>query len=148
METIEASERSSDQDNETTQLDSSVHIPIAQLTPLLPAPSSRSVKAIVTLIWPYSSSTRSLTVLLAEPDFRLRRIRGQVRVKFLGSSAKYVVQSKIGIGDEVTLGLDGVDWRKDEAGLHTPGKSVEWELEFTERLVMEVGTFLTLWHYE
>src|SRR5438046_7890038 len=112
MEDFNTSRR---QDDGTAQLDSSVHIPIAQLTPLLASPSSRSIKAIVTLIWPYSSSTRSLTVLLAEPDFRLRQARGQVRAKFLGSSAKSVMQSKIGSGDEVALSLDGVDWRKDEA---------------------------------
>jgi hypothetical protein len=113
-------------------------IPIAQLTPDLSAPSATSIKAIVTLIWPYSSSNSSLTVLLAEPDFRLRRTRGQVRVQFSGSSANAVHEAGIGSGDEVMLSLDGVEWNKDESAGQTPGRSIEWELKFTERLLLQV----------
>ena len=57
-------------------------ISIAQLTPDLSAPSTRCIRAIVTLIWPYSSSTSTLKLLLAEHDFRLRRTRGQVASAF------------------------------------------------------------------
>jgi len=74
--------------NDATALQTTAHIPIAQLTPLLAAPASRSIKAVVTLTWPYSSATGSVAFLLSEPDFRLRRTRGQVRVQFSGSSAK------------------------------------------------------------
>ena len=113
-------------------------IPIAQLTPYLHAPSTRCIRAIVTLIWPYSSSTSTLKVLLAEPDFRLRRTRGQVRVQFSGSSARSVFETGIGSGDEVILSLDGVDWTKDESAGQTPGRSIDWELKFSERLVLKV----------
>jgi hypothetical protein len=122
----------------TTALESTCHIPIAQLTPLLAAPSSRSVKAIVTLTWPYSSATGSVAFLLVEPDFRLRRTRGQVRVQFSGSSAKSVVQSEIASGDEVILCLDGVEWVHNEATVSTPGRGVEFELRFKERLLLQV----------
>ncbi len=114
-------------------------LPIAQLTPSLSTPSLHSIRAVVTLIWPYSSSTRSLALLLAEPDFRLRRHKGQVRVNFKGPSAKAVARSGIGSGDEVVLALEEVAWGKDHATVNTPGKGVECELEFGERVVMQVS---------
>jgi hypothetical protein len=119
------------------------HIPIAQLTPLLSAPASRSIKAVVTLTWPYSSATGSVAFLLSEPDFRLRRTRGQVRVQFSGSSAKAVSQAGIASGDEIVLSLDGVKFVHDvEASASTPGRGVEFELKFAERLVVEVRLLL------
>lgn len=120
-----------------TSLESTAHIPIAQLTPLLTAPASRSLKAVVTLTWPYSSATGSVAFLLAEPDFRLRRTRGQVRVQFSGSSAKTVSKSGIASGDEVILCLDGVEFVQDEQTVSTPGRGVEFELRFTERLFLQ-----------
>lgn len=125
--------------SENTGIEHTTHIPIAQLTPLLAAPASRSIKAVVTLTWPYSSVTGSVAFLLAEPDFRLRRTRGQVRVQFAGSSAKVISQAGVASGDEVMLCLDGVKFVHDQATtVSTPGRSVEFELRFTERLVVEV----------
>jgi hypothetical protein len=92
----------------------------------------------VTLIWPYSSSKHSISLLLAEPDFRLRRRRGQVRVHFHGSAAKAIARDGVGSGDVVSLGLDGAEWLRVEAS-STPGRGVDWELVFTERLWMEVS---------
>src|SRR5271156_5684329 len=106
-------------------LAAATQVPIAQLKPDLSAPSTICIKAIVTLIWPYSSSNSALTVLLAEPDFRLRKTRGQVRVQFSGSSARAVFEAGIGSGDEVTLSLDGAEWNKDESSGQTPGRSIE-----------------------
>jgi hypothetical protein len=119
-------------------LASTTQIPIAELYPLLSAPATRSIRAIVTLIWPYSSSNSSFTVLLAEPDFRLRRSRGQVRVRFLGFSAKTVFETGIGSGDEIILSLEGVEWAEDKSANQTPGRGIEWELKFTERLLLQV----------
>jgi hypothetical protein len=118
--------------------DSTTCIPIAQLTPLLVAPASRSLKAVVTLTWPYSSATGSVAFLLAEPDFRLRRTKGQVRVQFSGSSAKTVAKSGIASGDVVILCLDGVEFVHDETTISTPGRGVDFELRFTERLLLQV----------
>ncbi|TGO43187.1 hypothetical protein BHYA_0003g01430 [Botrytis hyacinthi] len=125
--------------NSTTmsKLESTTHIPIAQLTPLLPASASRSVKAVVTLTWPYSSRTGSVAFLLAEPDFRLRRIRGQVRVQFSGSSANAIAKSGITSGDEVILCLDGAEYVGTEAPSATPGRGVEFELKFTDKLLLQ-----------
>lgn len=125
-------------------LEGTEHIPIADLTENLPAPATRSVRAIVTLTWPYSSATGSVAFLLAEPDFRLRRSKGQVRVQFSGSSAKHVAKAGIASGDEVALCLDGVEWIHDEAETSTPGRGIEYELKFTERLLLKVSTSM-LW---
>ena len=116
-------------------LQTSAHIPIAQLTPLLAAPASRSIKAVVTLTWPYSSAKGSVAFLLSEPDFRLRRTRGQVRVQFSGSSAKEIARSGIASGDHVILSLDGVEY--DENTVVMPGRGVEFELKFAERLLLQ-----------
>jgi len=123
------------------RLESSSHIPIAQLSPMLAEPSTRSLKAIVTLTWPYSSATGSVAFLLAEPDFRLRKCRGQVRVQFSGSSAKAIANAGIASGDEVKLYLDGVEFMRDEIEIATPGKGIECELRFAERLLLEVSIY-------
>ncbi|KAE9364616.1 hypothetical protein N431DRAFT_288528, partial [Stipitochalara longipes BDJ] len=121
--------------NGASALQTSAHIPIAQLTPLLSAPASRCIKAVVTLTWPYSSAKGSVAFLLSEPDFRLRRMRGQVRVQFSGSSAKEVAKSGIASGDQVLLSLDGAEY--DETTVAMPGRGVEFELKFTERLLLQ-----------
>ncbi|KAE8441527.1 hypothetical protein EG329_004873 [Mollisiaceae sp. DMI_Dod_QoI] len=119
-------------------IEATSHIPIAQLTPLLAAPATRSIKAIVTLTWPYSSATGSIAFLLSEPDFRLRRTKGQVRVQFAASSAKSVVKAGIASGDEVILRLDGVEWLEEQNDAVTPGRGLGFELKFTERLNLQV----------
>lgn len=119
-------------------MDTAAHLPIAQLTPLLNAPASRCIKAVVSLTWPYSSATGAIAFLLSEPDFRLRRVRGQVRVQFAGSSAKSVAKAGIASGDEITLCLDGVEWLENQDSVATPGRGVEFELKFTERLHLQV----------
>ncbi|RDW83015.1 hypothetical protein BP5796_04506 [Coleophoma crateriformis] len=124
-------------DGVASTIESKAHIPIAQLTPLLAAPSSRSLRATVTLTWPYSSATGSIAFLLVEPDFRLRRSRGQVRVQFSGSSAQAVAKAGIASGDEVLLCLDGVQWLESVSETATPGRGVDIELKFTERLLLQ-----------
>lgn len=120
-------------------IESTAHIPIAELSNKIPQPATRSVRAIVTLTWPYSSATGSVAFLLAEPDFRLRLSKGQVRVQFSGSSAKQITKAGIASGDEVILCLDGVEWIRNEAECSTPGRGVDWELRFTERLLLQVS---------
>lgn len=112
-------------------------VPIADLEPSLETQLT-SVTGIVTLIWPYSSSSKTLSVLLVEPDFRLRRHKGQVRIHFTGSSATAVARSGITIGTQISLSLVGVHWAKDESTPRTPGNGVEWELRFGERLALQV----------
>lgn len=124
--------------SDPTAMGAAAHIPIAQLTPLLNAPGTRFIKAIVTLTWPYSSATGAIAFLLSEPDFRLRRVRGQVRVQFAGSTAKRVAKAGIASGDEIVLHLDGVEWLENQDAVSTPGRGVDVELKFTERLYLQV----------
>ena len=111
--------------------------PIAQLNPDL-RPDESSVTGIVTLIWPYASSKETFSLLLVEPDFRLRSKRGQVRVHFQGSSAKAVARSGISSGDQLLLSLRGAQWAKSFTAAVTPGRGIDWELQFGERLVLQV----------
>ncbi|KFY09941.1 hypothetical protein V491_07883, partial [Pseudogymnoascus sp. VKM F-3775] len=119
--------------------DATEQVAIAKLEPTLPHLQSCYFKAVVTLIWPYSSSNKSLSVLLAEPDFRLRRTKGQVKVRFTGSSAKHVFDAGIGSGDELVVCLNGAEWIPESASAaQIPGRGIEWELKFSERLVLQI----------
>jgi hypothetical protein len=114
------------------------HVHIAALQPNLDALESKQIKAVVTLIWPYSSSQRQFALLLAEPDFRLRRKRGgQVRVRFSSTSARALAATGVGIGDEVVLSLHGARFAQDGA-VSTPGKSIDWELAYTQTFAISV----------
>lgn len=113
-------------------------IPINGLTPDFAPPSDKSIRAIVTLSWPYSSSTKQCALLLADLDFRLRNRKGQVRTRFTGASAEAVAKSHVGIGDEIVLSLEGASWEQDPEASRTPGKSVDGELMFRRRLVLNV----------
>ncbi|KAF7166778.1 hypothetical protein CNMCM5623_000285 [Aspergillus felis] len=113
-------------------------IPIAQISPDADRILERSIHAIVTLIWPYSSSNKSLSLLLAEPDFRLRRNNGQVKVVFRGCAAEAVAKSQVGIGDHVYLGLAGSKFVPSEAAARTPGKCVPWDVQLDDRVLLEI----------
>ena len=111
--------------------------PIAHLNPDLEHDDS-SVAGIVTLIWPYAASKSMFSLLLVDPDFRLRWNRGQVRVHFQGSSAKAVARSGIRSGDQLFLSLRGAQWVKDSTAATTPGRGIDWQLQYGERLVLQV----------
>ncbi|KAF3000103.1 hypothetical protein E8E13_003515 [Curvularia kusanoi] len=113
------------------------HIRIPALRPDLHAIESKQIKAVVTLIWPYSSSQRQFALLLAEPDFRLRRNKGQVRARFTSTSARVLATTGVGIGDEVLLSLHGAQFVQDGA-VSTPGKSIDWELVYTQTVAISV----------
>ena len=111
--------------------------PIAQLQPSIET-EDRTTAGIVTLIWPYSASQKSYSFLLVEPDFRLRRHNGQVRLHFTGSVAKAVARGGIKSGDQILLSLEGVQWARDGSTEKTPGRGIEWELLFEERVKLQV----------
>ncbi|KAL8697710.1 MAG: hypothetical protein Q9224_002179, partial [Gallowayella concinna] len=122
---------------EPTNFDAPALIAIAQLDPSIDT-SEKAVEGIVTLIWPYSISSQTFGILLAEPDFRLRRQKGQVRVQFRGSSAKAVARCDIQSGDRVTLNLSGVQWERDETVSGASGRGIEWELRFGEQIALRI----------
>ncbi|MCJ1475829.1 hypothetical protein MMC13_004493 [Lambiella insularis] len=115
----------------------STRLPIAQLQPASEL-SDRWVEGLVTLVWPYSSSNRSTSILLVDPDFRLRRSKGQVRISFTEASARTVAKSGLTSGDKLLVRLSGVEWVPDDTVGRTPGKGVEWELQFAHRLILQV----------
>lgn len=113
-------------------------IPIAQLSPTLEQSQEKCIEATVTLVWPYSSSTKSLSLLLAEPDFRLRRLHGQVKVIFHGRVAEQVAASHVGIGDNICLALKGSHFVANDTAAQTPGRCVAWDVHFDHGLSLEV----------
>lgn len=121
-----------------TKLEGRTRVPIAQLGPEVPDQASRVIRGEVTITWPYSSVNQKLAFLLAEPDVRLRRNKGQVRVELHGSSARAVAELELGGGDEVTLSLDGVEWTKDDSRTRAPGTRLEWQLNYGEKVVLQV----------
>lgn len=116
-----------------------VATPIAQLSPDLPEHTTRKLHGEVTITWPYSAVTKSFAFLLAEPDFRLRRDKGSVRIQLTGPGAEAVGKWELGSGDEVTLALEGVEWAKDEEPVRPAGSRVDWQLKFAGKLVLKVG---------
>lgn len=114
-------------------------VPIAQLSPDLAQPSEKFIVAVVTLIWPYSSSNKSLSLLLAEPDARLRRPNGQVKATFHGRVAQKIAESHVGIRDIVHLSLANSKLVSNEAAKQTPGRSIAWGAHFEDAVSLEVS---------
>lgn len=112
--------------------------PIAQLGPDLPDQPSRTVRGEVGITWPYNSVTETFAFLLAEPDVRLRRARGQVRIELHGPSARILSKCGLGAGDELLFSLEEVTWTKDTSPGGIPGSRVEWQLQFDEKFVLQV----------
>ncbi|KAL4994158.1 hypothetical protein BDV10DRAFT_189297 [Aspergillus recurvatus] len=129
-----------DQPPTSELLRSTPAIPIAQLSPDADNLPESCIHSVVTLLWPYSSSTKTLSVLLAEPDFRLRRSNGQVKVFFYGHVAEEVARTHIGIGDTVYLSLAGSRLAKNDADAvtQTPGRSVSWDVHFEASALLEI----------
>jgi hypothetical protein len=114
-------------------------IPISQVSTDVDRLAEKSIHSVVTLLWPYSSSTKSLSLLLAEPDFRLRRSNGQVKVLFHGHVAEEVAKTHVGIGDKVYLSLNGSRLVESNAVAQTPGSRSVWELHFDASVLFEVS---------
>jgi len=115
-------------------------VPIADLSPQHRDPNAH-IRASVVLVWPYSSSTGKLSLLLADPDIRLCKSKGQVKVTFHGGCAREVAQSHVGIGDAVRLALAGAEWTETGNVVSTPGKKIDWDIEYKERLLLEVRKY-------
>ena len=60
-------------------------------------------------------------------------------MQFRGSSAKALARCDVQSGDHVDLTLSHAQWEKEESASGTPGRGIEWELRFGERVVLQVG---------
>lgn len=135
MNAIEQSPEQSPAPNALAHL---TRVPIAQLSPDLERLAKKSFLAAVALVWPYSSSTKSVSLLLAEPDFRLRGAKGQIKATFHGRVAEKVAESHIGIGETVCLALKDIKFVSNEGAQQTPGRSVGWDAHFENGVSLEV----------
>ncbi len=120
----------------TSAMAQKTQIPISQLSPNLSNPSTSYIRAIITLIWPYSSVAKSLSVLLAEPDFRLRNNRGQAKVYFTENVGKRVEESKLGSGDELILSLEGAEFTTLDD--NRDPRNVGYELRYGTKCVVQI----------
>ncbi|KAI0166971.1 hypothetical protein GGR52DRAFT_556311 [Hypoxylon sp. FL1284] len=113
---------------------------IADLSPTLSETQSRAVRGVVTITWPYNSVKGTFAFILAEPDYCLRRSKGQARINLTGPSAKHAGESGLGSGDTILLGLDGVEWEPQgtKRRQSLPGANIDWQLKFTEKLLLQV----------
>lgn len=119
-------------------LDAAEPTPIAQLAPDLSDPESRVIDGVVTITWPYSIVTKSVAFIVAEPDFRLRNAKGQVRVEFHGAAGQRLSKSGIGGGDEVRICLAGAKWEAHQAQTRMAGTMLEWQIKFETTLRLRV----------
>ncbi|KAJ9488620.1 hypothetical protein VN97_g4667 [Penicillium thymicola] len=113
-------------------------VPIAQLSPDIEQLAEKSFFAAVALVWPYSSSTKSVSLLLAEPDFRLRGAKGQIKATFHGRVAEKVAESHVGIGDTVCLALKDIKFVSNDGVQQTPGRSVAWDAHWENGVFLEI----------
>ncbi|KAI1096754.1 hypothetical protein F5B19DRAFT_434392 [Rostrohypoxylon terebratum] len=122
------------------KLDAATKTPIADLSPDIPHPATRAVRGVVTITWPYSFVKGTFSFILAEPDYRLRRNRGQIRVNLTGASAKAASESGLSSSDEVLVSLDGAEWAPEQVKKRQslPGAGVDWQLKFSEKLLLQV----------
>ncbi|XDG02167.1 hypothetical protein ABKA04_001782 [Annulohypoxylon sp. FPYF3050] len=126
--------------NPSQQLGAATKTPIADLNPDILDPATRAVRGVVTITWPYSFVKGTFSFILAEPDYRLRRNRGQIRVNLIGASAKAASESGLSSSDEVLVSLDGAEWEPEQVKKRQslPGAGVDWQLKFSEKLLLQV----------
>ncbi|OTB07845.1 hypothetical protein M426DRAFT_8442 [Hypoxylon sp. CI-4A] len=113
---------------------------IADLGPEISEPTSRTVRGVVTITWPYSSVKGTFAFILAEPDYRLRLNKGQARINLSGPSAKAAAESELSGGDEVLISLDGAEWEPEETNRRQSllATSIDWQLKFSNKLLLQV----------
>lgn len=122
----------------SSTLEAQTPTPIAQLDPELPDRESRVIDGVVTITWPYSIVTHSAAFILAEHDFRQRHARGQLRLEFHGQVGQKLADAGIGGGDALRISLEGAEWEAHKSQTRVPGTILEWQLKFTNRLLMRV----------
>lgn len=129
-------------ENQTTHhaMNNSVRVRVADIENDLTSndADSKYIEAVVQLVWPFSSTTSQLSLLLIEKNVSLRDTTAQIRVTFHDACAKEVAQSKIGIGDILRLDLRGASAEAEHEELSTPGKKAGYDLHFHKNVNLQV----------
>lgn len=112
----------------------STKLPLAELSPET-ATSPAYLEGVVSLQWPFSPSSLTMSLLVCEEDFRLRNSKGQLRVDFRGAAAREVDLRKVQIGDRVQLSLEGAQLNDLS---DATARDVPWSVVFSSRLAMKV----------
>jgi hypothetical protein len=116
-------------------------LPLASLSPTSSSTAASSsssstyITAVVTLIWPFSSSSRTLSIVASEQNPILRLSKGQLRVNFHGPAATGVDARGLQSGDHVCISLDGAHW---EELASASSRDVPWAVSFEKKLTMKV----------
>lgn len=103
--------------------------------------STHHIEAYVVLVWPYSSLTKELSLLLAERDVNLRRATGQVKVTFHNTCAEQVAASRVGIGEDVKLGLVSAQLIEENEQVSTPGRKAAFTLHYSKSVDLQVRAY-------
>jgi hypothetical protein len=108
--------------------------------------SQTSLNGIITIKWPYSTSAKKLTFLLADPDPRKRARGGQVKVSLLGKAAEEV--DKIESGENIAIALPPNE--SNEATFEIESVSdtprVKWHITFPHGCILFVFLLLPPFH--
>lgn len=100
--------------------------------------SNTYIEAAVQLVWPFSSVTSQLSLLLIEKDVSFRDTAAQLKITFHDACAKQVARSRVGIGDIVQLRLAGATAEHEHEELSTPGKKTGFDLHFRKSVHLQV----------
>ena len=119
-------------------------ISISEISPAKEGLDACCIRTVISLVWPYSASTNSLSFLLSDRDFRLRGANGSVKAIFRGPAAERVAETRAGIGDEVVLSLQGSVLVGNDDTTGSPRQRVAWEVQFESRVFLEVNQHLKL----
>lgn len=130
--TNSASSASTNETSNTPAQMEKQHIQISHISGDLPNSAHCEIRGIITLLWPYSSLTKSLALNLAEKDVRLRTNKGQVKITFTGPLGKHVGAQGLNIDDELVLSLEGAEITKTQP---RDSRDVGYELKYTKKLV-------------
>lgn len=95
------------------------------------------IEAAVQLVWPFSSVTSQLSLLLIEKDVSFRETAAQLKITFHDGCAKEVARSRIGIGDVVQLRLKGSTVEHEHEELSTPGEKTGFDLHFHKSVYIQ-----------
>jgi hypothetical protein len=109
-------------------------VDLSDVSPTNITPTSL-LQGTITIKWPYSSPTQTLTFLLANPDPRRRASGGQLKITLLGPAAEFL--DKIPSGEHISIAPNprsfSINIVKEESSLR-----VNWHVTFPKGCILIV----------